>query len=223
MNHKKEIRAILFDLDGTLVDTIKDIAASVNAALATADIPPIDLEMGKSIVGRGLKNALRLAGEAQGQALSEKDLGVMLPVLRTYYETYPYRHAELYPGVEDFLRLCRKRGYELGVLSNKDHHLTVQIVEHMFPGHEFSFIQGASEKFPLKPSPASTQSFLEQHGIDAEHLLIIGDTEVDALTARESGSRCALVSWGFRGRMELESYGLSAVYDTFEQLAEGEL
>lgn len=223
MKHKHEIRAILFDLDGTLVNTITDILAAINAALESVSLSPIDLKTAKAVVGHGLANALRAAARTQGKELSEKEIGMMLPVLKTYYTQNPYRYATLYPGVREFVDECRTRGYAMGVLSNKDHSLTLPIVQKMFPDEPFTYIRGAGEEFPLKPDPASTHQFITDHKLTPQEVLFIGDTEVDALTARNSGTRSALVSWGFRDRMELVAIGLSTVYDNFSHLAQEEL
>ena len=223
MNHAQDIRAILFDLDGTLVDTISDIVAAINAALESVSIAPVDLETGKAVVGHGLANALRAAARTQGRVLSEEELTMMLPVLRNHYAQNPFRYASLYPGVREFVDECAGRGYAMGVLSNKDHALTVPIVQKMFPDDPFSYIRGATEEYPLKPDPASTQEFIAQHQLAPQEVLFIGDTEVDALTAQNSGTRSALVSWGFRDRMELIATGLSTVYDDFTHLAREEL
>jgi len=223
MKQKQEIRAILFDLDGTLVNTITDILAAINAALEVLSIAPIDLKTAKAVVGHGLTKALRSAARTQGRELSDEEITMLLPVLKTYYTQNPYRYASLYPGVREFVDECTARGYSMGVLSNKDHSLTLPIVNRMFPDEPFTYIRGAGEEFPLKPDPASTHEFIAQHQLIPQEVLFIGDTEVDALTAKNSGTRSALVSWGFRDRMELVATGLSTVYDDFSHLAKEEL
>jgi phosphoglycolate phosphatase len=216
-------KAILFDLDGTLANTIKDITFAINAALESISLEPINEVQGKSFVGRGLKNALVNALEARGKRVSDQQLDKLMAILSKNYESHPVQFATAYEGAQEFLELCQSKQIIVGVLSNKDHALVVTIVKHLFPTITFAFVQGALSEYPLKPDPKTVHLFMEEHNLDSDELLFIGDSEVDDLTSQRANVRGALVSWGFRDKKELEYSNFSPIYDTFEQLRKGEL
>ncbi|MDC7247174.1 MAG: HAD-IA family hydrolase [Sphaerochaetaceae bacterium] len=222
-NERTTPKAILFDLDGTLADTIEDITFAINAALESQHIAPITVREGKRFVGRGLRNALRNAALSRTLSVSESMLDSMMEVLNSTYEQHPTQFASPYDGAIEFLKVCQTAGITVGVLSNKDQSLVVRIVEYLFPGISFRWVQGAHERYPLKPDPTTVNLFMKQHSVNNEDLLFVGDSEVDALTSINAQVRGALVSWGFRDKKVLEDSKFSPIYDTFEELRKGEL
>jgi len=223
INERSTPKAVLFDLDGTLADTIEDITFAINAALKSEQIEPISIQEGKSFVGRGLRNALYQAAISRGGSISDTQLDSMMQVLSHTYAQYPIQFATPYEGAVECLEFCLANNMIVGVLSNKEHSLVVTIVDHLFPHIDFSRVQGASESYPLKPDPTTVTSFLTDHGLDRSELLFVGDSEVDGMTSLNAQVRGALVSWGFRDKKVLEDSNFSPIYDTFEELRKGEL
>ncbi|NCB01109.1 MAG: HAD family hydrolase [Spirochaetia bacterium] len=223
MKSTTSYKAILFDLDGTIADTIKDITFAMNKALNRYGYEAISDAEGKLCVGRGLKNALKKAVILKEGTVIEDQLDEMLTILLDTYSHYPAQFTNEYDGTTQFLTRLINKGYILGVLSNKEDPLVQVIVEKLFPTIPFSFVLGAHSDYPLKPDPASLQAFMGKYSIKEEELLFVGDSEVDGLTAKAAQVRCALVSWGFRGKETLISSGFTNIYDTFEELEKGEL
>ncbi len=223
MKHITIYKAILFDLDGTIANTIGDITYAMNAALSHYNFPIISDEEGKSCVGRGLKNALLRATSLRELTVSEEQLDTMLQILMDTYASNPTQFATEYEGASEFLAECVKSHIIVGVLSNKEDKLVQVIVNKLFPHIPFSFVLGAHSDYPLKPDPTSIKAFMNEFGILPHELLFVGDSEVDGITALNAQVRCALVSWGFRGKETLISSGFTNIYDTFKELKKGEL
>lgn len=210
--------ALLFDLDGTLVDTSRDIAFALNAALASAGVAPVSDNDCMRYVGRGLRNALACALCDAGETVGDHDMDALLKILQKTYEEHPFDRARVYPGIDRILEKSIAGGYKLGVLSNKDDSLVKRIVGELFGQIPFIMIQGAAEPIPLKPDPTSARMFARSAGCAAGSVLLVGDTEVDYQTALAAGMRTAVVTWGFRSRSNLESAGCAPLYDTVEEL-----
>ena len=223
MKSTTKIKAILFDLDGTIANTIGDITFAMNSALSVYNFEQISDDEGKRCVGRGLRNALLNAVHLKGKEVDEKTLNEMEKILFDTYSIYPAQHAIEYEGTTPFLKKCIDKNYILGVLSNKDDELVQVIVEKLFPHIPFSFVLGAHSDYPLKPDPTSVNQFLHTFKLTKDELLFVGDSEVDGKTGEAADVRCVLVSWGFRGKETLISSGFSNIYDTFEELEKGEL
>ena len=209
---------ILFDLDGTLVDTSRDIAFALNTALADAGVSPISDNDCMRYVGRGLRNALVCASRDAGRSIGDHDMDALLGILQKTYEEHPFDRARVYPGIDRILEKSVAGGYKLGVLSNKDDSLVKRIVAELFGHVPFIMVQGATGHIPLKPDPTSARMFARSAGCAADSVLMVGDTEVDYLTALAAGMRTAVVTWGFRSRSNLESAGCAPLFDTVEEL-----
>ena len=209
---------LLFDLDGTLVDTSRDIAFALNAALAAAGVSPISDNDCMRYVGRGLRNALGCALRDAGQTIGDHDMDTLLGILQKTYEEHPFDRARVYPGIERILEKSVAGGYKLGVLSNKDDLLVKRIVGELFGQVPVIRVQGATGQIPLKPDPTSAHMFARFAGCPADSVLFVGDTEVDYQTALAAGMRIAVVTWGFRSRAALESAGCEPLFDSVEEL-----
>lgn len=185
------VEAVVFDLDGTLVDTIADIGESINHALKTYGYPTHAIDAYHSMVGSGLKRAMDIA-LPDGVELKAEHVEAMI----AYYREHPHDFARPFEGVPELLEAIREAGIPVSVLSNKHHDLTVRVVDKLFPGFPFVSVQGLSERFPAKPDPSSLISLVEKMDTAGEKTLFVGDTEVDHQTALAAGLTPVLVSWG---------------------------
>ena len=215
---KTKIQAILFDLDGTLVDTIEDITAALNAALSCEDLKPLTTQQCMTVVGRGLRNALSGAMALQNHSVSEERLDSLFAVLNAYYSTHATDHCKPYGGIAALLERLNRKSLPLGVFSNKEDDLTKTIVERMFPKIQFAWVRGMREDFPRKPDSAGLSFFCDIMGIPMESLLYVGDSEVDYQTSMNAGCSHVLVTWGFRSRGELEKIEGVRLIDSVKEL-----
>jgi phosphoglycolate phosphatase len=187
--------AVLFDLDGTLVDSLEDIARAMNHALATHGEPGHLLDAYRRYVGEGVK---RLVAQAAPWA----DAGEQESLLRAWRASYAdhlVEHTRPYPGVPGMLRACVARGQKLAVLSNKTHGLTRDIVRRTLGEVPFAEVWGEQpELFPRKPDPASALALAQRLGVAPGACAFVGDTSVDMRTARQAGMAAVGVTWGFR-------------------------
>lgn len=209
-----QCKAILFDLDGTLVDTIGDIAFAVNSVLSHVGAPPIDKETCKAYVGRGLRNALSLALGTANVPFDDSYLDILM---HTYRE-HPYDRAIVYPGIRRLLEKSVADGLPLGVLSNKEDSLVQRIVHALLGDIPFIHVQGALDGIPLKPDPSSALQFAEKANCRAREVMLVGDSEVDHRTALAANMRPAVVTWGFRNKKSLLSSGCQPLYDYPQEL-----
>ena len=212
---KKDFRAVLFDLDGTLTNTLADIAAAMNRALERQGLPAWETDAYRYLVGNGARTlAVRAVRDRQD---------LLEPVLadyQQYYETHSRVLTRPYPGIPELLRALAGRGIPCCVLSNKPDADTRGVVRYFFPDIPFAFIQGQTEKFPLKPEPAAAIHIAEELGIPPEHFAYLGDTAVDMKCACGAGMHPIGVLWGFREEKELLDNGAEVLLHTPAELLE---
>ena len=203
------IKLVMFDLDGTLADTIEDIAACVNGALARRGLPAHDIPAYKLMVGNGFRTLIERAAppEARGTGLLEE----LRAEAQAAYDAEPVALTRPYAGVPELLSALKARGLALAVLSNKPDGLAVQVVERLFPGAGFSLVRGETPAFPRKPDPAGALDIARRLGAGPSECLYVGDTDIDMETARRAGMTAVGAAWGFRGRRELEEAGADRV------------
>lgn len=199
--------AAVFDLDGTLLDTIDDLADSMNLALRAVGLPPRSADECKLFVGNG---ALNFAQRAMAPC---DDESLLAEVMKSYRQAYSQRWAcktRPYDGIIDMLDELGKRGVALAVLSNKPDDFTQLAVEKMLPGR-FKVVMGARPGVPHKPDPQSALEVASSLGVSPEKCLYVGDTNTDMRTASGAGMYAVGVLWGFRDRQELLDTGARTI------------
>ena len=188
-------RAVIFDLDGTLLNTLPDIAAAMNRALMQAGLPAHPQEAYKLFTGDGAKNlTLRALGE-------RTDL--FDDVYSYYSQDYARNsrvHTAPYPGIPDMLKTLRASGMRLCVLSNKGDSDVRQVIAHYFGDIPFAHVQGVREGGPVKPDPRGPLEVAEAVGLSSEAFWYVGDTATDMRCARNAGMESIAVTWGFQTR-----------------------
>ncbi len=205
-------RAAIFDLDGTLLDTLHDIGALMNAALVDLGLPPHPIDAYPRFVGSGLEALARRATIDY-----DVDLPRLIEDFRARYRAVPVRHSRPFAGIEPLLDTLAERNMVLAVLSNKPHGLTVTITAQLL-GDRFARVWGHRDRFPRKPDPTSAKALLAELRLDAEDCLYIGDTDIDMQTATATGMFPVGVSWGFRPTEELVAAGAKTILEEPNEL-----
>jgi phosphoglycolate phosphatase len=207
-------RCVIFDCDGTLVDTLEDIATAMNLALVENGFPVVALEKYRDIVGWGI---IRLAELALPQAARTKEtIRRVSNCARQLMEEQPFEESlsKPYPGILELLSELKDRKIKTSVLSNKPDSVLRRIIAELFPHHAFNSVCGLRPDSPPKPDPSSVWEMLADMGINPHQAVLMGDSEIDMETARNAGCYPLGVSWGFRSRSTLESAGAARIIDT---------
>lgn len=203
MNMEK-IRAVIFDLDGTLLDTLDDLAAAVNHALSEHALPVRSKKEVRSFLGNGIRNLMLQAtgNRCEGEAAFE----AVFKSFRSYYMAHCLDYTRPYPGIMALLAELKLRGIKTAIVSNKLDAAVQELNGHFFTDY-VAVAVGESATVRRKPCPDSVNSALKQLGCEADEAIYVGDSEVDLATARNAGTRCALVLWGFRDEPYLREIG----------------
>ena len=209
-------KLVIFDLDGTLLDTIADLAAATNHALQKNGFPMHDVETLRTFVGNGIGKLLERALPEEGRSADnvERLRSDFVP----YYDGHNADLSQPYPGVAELLSNLQQKGTMLAVASNKYQAATVKLVAHYFPNIHFVSVLGQREGVPVKPHPGIVHDIMVSAGVTADEVLYVGDSGVDMQTACNAGVEAVAVSWGFRPRQELEAASPLAVIDRAEDL-----
>ncbi len=206
---------VIFDLDGTLLNTIDDLADAGNWVCRNHGWPTHTVEEYKRYVGSGMARlAVRFSPE---EWHTEEGVQKILDEFLPYYAAHKEDKTAPYPGVPELLEHLRAAGVSIAVLSNKAHALAVPVIEGYFP-QKFQYIQGGVEGLPLKPDPALLLKLMENMGATQENTLFVGDSDVDIRTAKHAGVTSCGVLWGFRGREELEREGADLLASSAKEL-----
>ena len=206
---------VIFDLDGTLLNTIDDLADAGNWVCRNHGWPTHTVEEYKRYVGSGMAQlAVRFSPE---EWHTEEGVQKILDEFLPYYAAHKEDKTAPYPGVPELLEHLRAAGVSIAVLSNKAHALAVPVIEGYFP-QKFQYIQGGVEGLPLKPDPALLLKLMENMGATQENTLFVGDSDVDIRTAKHAGVTSCGVLWGFRGREELEREGADLLASSAKEL-----
>ena len=205
---------IIFDLDGTLLNTIDDLADAGNHVCTAHGWPVHTVDQFKYMVGNGIPN---LVSRFTPDGLGPDELAQALSEFSAYYDAHKEDKTAPYPGVPALLNVLKGAGLHLAVLSNKAHSLAGPVVEHYFPG-VFEYVQGALPDAPLKPDPTLLHRLMDQTGARPDATLFVGDSSVDVLTGKNGGLTVCGVLWGFRGREELKDAGADWIIHSPDQL-----
>ena len=209
-------RLVIFDLDGTLLNTIGDLAVSCNAVLAMRGLPQHSYEDYCGFVGNGI---MRLVERALPEPLrTEFTVSAVRRDFIDYYTANIDTYTRPYEGIPELVAELSKLGVALAVASNKFQAGTEKLIRRFFPDTEFAAVLGQRPDVPLKPDPAVVNEIVEVTGTAREDILYVGDSAVDMQTARAAGVRAVGCSWGFRARTELEAEAPFAIIDKPSQL-----
>ena len=194
------IEGVVFDLDGTLVDTLEDITAALNAGLQAVELPPCERRAVRGWVGDGVSKLVERALAEEHQSLRRE---VEDTVVRRFREM-PVGSARPYPGIDELLSRLSTSHLPMAVLSNKVHAATVRVVQEVFAPKTFTAVQGLADESLRKPDPRLALELVARMGLRSESVVMVGDTATDIETAARAGMLSVAVTWGFRDRSELE-------------------
>lgn len=206
-------KAIIFDLDGTLLDTSRDICIVLNDALYSFNCPQISLQKTIEYVGNGAKKLIERAvppGFDKTQELYE--------YYRVKFAACDNKHTVLYPGEDEFLRTIKSMGIKTVILTNKPDDAAHGVYKSLLSAYNFDIALGQTPRFPLKPDPSAVNYIIEELGVAKSECLFVGDGETDVATAANAGIDCASVLWGFRTRQQLSAAGAKIFASNYGEL-----
>lgn len=212
-------KACIFDLDGTLCDSLESIAHCSNRVLQKFGMKEAPLENYKIFVGDGadmlIRRFLRFGGDQEAARFEEAKR-----LYREYFREGCLYNVKPYPGIMETLQGLKEQGAVLGVISNKPHPNTASVIAHVFGSDFFQWIEGQSEKFPRKPDPSGALYVAKKLQVKPEECIYIGDTGTDMRTGRAAGMYTVGVLWGFRDEKELKETGAQRLIDHPSKLLE---
>ena len=207
---------MIFDLDGTLINSIGDLCVSVNQALEKCGFATHPEDAYRFMVGDGVmklfERALPEGARTEENILRIRDLFI------PFYELHNADLSHPYEGIPELLEDLQKRGVKMAVASNKYHSATLKLIAHFFPNIHFELVLGNREGVPRKPNPRIVEEILEYTKVGKNEVLYVGDTNVDMQTAKSAEVDCLGVSWGFRPKVELAAHNPLAIIDNPSQL-----
>lgn len=212
----KNVKAVIFDLDGTLADTVGSICEAVNMAMRSYGFSEKHYDDAVAAIGNGARLLIKRllpSNVASNDTLVDE-------VLAFYDECYKKTYLncrQCYDGIPELIEFLKARGLHLGVLSNKQDFQTKGLVDSLFPSHPFDFVQGQTE-LPKKPDPTVPLMAAKALGAEAYECLYVGDSDVDVLTAKNAGMLSLAVSWGYRNEEQLRDVGAEVIAKDTEDI-----
>lgn len=211
------MKACIFDLDGTLTNTLESMTYSVNLTLEEMGLSKITKDQCRLFVGNGarvlIEKSLKAAGDTDASRIEEG-----MEIYGRIFDRNCTYHVTPYEGIPEMLKALKDKGIHLAVLSNKPDRQTVKVVKAIFGEELFDYAQGQKEGIRRKPEPDGVWYLMEQMHVSKEECLYIGDSEVDAATGRNTGLKTIGVLWGFRDRKTLETAGADDLIDRPDEL-----
>ena len=194
------MKTVIFDLDGTILDTLQDLTNAVNHALSLFNYPSKSLEDIRIAIGNGTQVLIKRCTPCD---ISDEKRSLVFKEFKDYYFKHFTDHTYPYPGIADLIKKLKKQGIRAAVVSNKDNDLTNALIKDKFPGL-FDIIQGSYFDKPKKPDPYLIDKIVKENNIDKKECLYIGDTNIDMDSATNAGLPYLLVNYGYRTKEELE-------------------
>lgn len=213
----QKVKAAIFDLDGTLLDTLADIGTGANFALCQFGYTGYPVREYRMKIGHGIRKLFRAA---LPEGTSEEELNRVNSVYQQYYPANCTVHTDYFPGTKEFLNFLRDRGIRLAVISNKTEGTSLKIMDHYFSDYDWAFIWGNNGVRPLKPKLEAGQLACEVLGLQPEEILYVGDGDTDMEFASKMGFIAAGVTWGYRDPDQLLAAGADFLVDSFAELQE---
>lgn len=195
-------KAIIFDLDGTLLDTSRDICKVLNQSLRAFGCPEVSLQKTLEYVGNGARKLIERAVPAGFDKIEE-----LYNHYRVHFAACDNALTTLYEGEEEFLREVKARGIKMAILTNKPEDAAAKVYEDLLSRFDFDAVLGQTARFQLKPDPSAVFYLLDKMGAKPEESLFVGDGETDIATAANAGMNCVSVLWGFRSEEQLRDAG----------------
>lgn len=210
------MKAVIFDLDGTLLNTLEDLTDATNVALKHYGFPSRSLEEVRSFVGNGVKNLmLRAVPEGTEETVVED----CLKVFKSHYELHKQDKTAPYSGIMELLEALAKKGVQMGIVSNK-FDVAVKELNAFYFGEYIDVAIGESAKVAKKPAPDAVYQALEEMGVAKDDVLYVGDSETDVMTAKNAGVAMIGVTWGFRTEEVLRRTGADCIIHNPMELLE---
>lgn len=209
-------KAVIFDLDGTLLDTIDDLANSMNSVLQRCGCPTHDVEKYKYFVGDGMMNLVKRALPAE--MCNEVTVNRCLDDMRREYSLRWAEKSCTYKGIPELLDLLQEKGIKMSILSNKPDDFTKKVVEKILPNWKFEVVYGERPGVPKKPAPDGALEIARLINVEPADILYLGDTDTDMQTANAAGLYAVGVLWGFRKADELLQHGARILISKPEEL-----
>ncbi|HBI64881.1 MAG TPA: hypothetical protein DDX51_07190 [Clostridiales bacterium] len=206
--------SVIFDLDGTLLDTLGDLQGAVNDALHRRGLPPRTVDEVRRFAGNGVRMLMK---RSLPEGSTDAEIDAALADFKAYYAAHLTDSTVPYDGIPELLSALRKRGIKIGVLSNKLDSAAQQLMTHFFDG-QIDVVFGEHADVPRKPDPTSCRMVMERLGVQPEDVLYVGDSGTDMQTACNAGLTAVGVTWGFRSREELIDSGADFLADLPAQI-----
>jgi len=210
----KEYNTYIFDLDGTLLDTLQDLTDSTNYALRQSGMPEHSIDDIRRFVGNGVKKLMELAIP---DGLDNPKFEETYEHFRQHYLTNSLHTTQPYPGIMEMLETLNSHGKKLAIVSNKFYAATEELCRHFF-GNYIHVAIGEREDIRRKPAPDTVLEAMRQLNVDVNTTVYVGDSDVDLATARNSGLPCISVLWGFRSKAFLAEHGATTFVETPSQI-----
>ncbi|MGJ8673146.1 HAD family hydrolase [Rubritalea sp.] len=207
---------IIFDLDGTLIESLPGIAAALNTALAASELPTHSIEDVRTFIGDGSYTLCE-------RATTDQPAEVIHAIHEIFLKEYPAAWKSgttVYPGIHELILELKNMGCTLSVLSNKVHAFTTEMVEHFFPEKPFDLVLGQREGIAKKPDPSGIHELLGELDQSSSNSILVGDSTVDIVTARNAGIKSMAVTWGYHDKPVLKAIAPTLTADTVSQILE---